>query len=222
MENITPEEHARNVQYLLRDLYAADNRTSEQKELNLRFYIYSYCIAKVHNRFTAKIPGFEGSYYDFFLAEGEGKAGKIGKDVFNTENGEFAKTPAPSKVGGRDETWILNLLPELKNIPGWKLSTGTPATLELRQGQAWHLWSFVGEILEKLLECIIYVHQNLQLKYYQGLSREQKREKLAEMKHNLDLLDSAMQFLENLVRASPTFWRLVASISGLLGERRVS
>ncbi|KAG8939137.1 hypothetical protein FRC04_006952 [Tulasnella sp. 424] len=220
VENITPEEHARYVQYLLRDLYAVDNRTSEQKELNLRFYIYSYCIAKVHNRFTAKIPGFEGSYHDFFLADGEGKVGKIGKDVFNTENGEFAKTPAPSKVGGRDETWILNLLPELKNIPGWRLSTGTPATLELRQGQAWHLWSFVGGILEKLLECIIYVHQNLQLKYYQGLLREQKREKLAEMKHNLDLLDSAMQFLENLVRASPTFWRLVASISGLLGERR--
>lgn len=225
MDNISLEEHARNLQYLLRDLYSTNERTPVQKDTShLRSYIYGFCIAKVHSRFTVKISGFEGSYYrDFFLADEEGKIGEIGTDEFNKGDKVSSHPPAPSEVGGRDETWILPFLPTPKDVPGFrgKLSTGTPAVLDFEEGQGWYLWSFVGDVLRGLFKCVDHVNQNLRQKC-QGLSPEKMRERLNGMKNNLEMLDAMMDFLDSLVRASPTFWRLIASMSDLLDKRRVS
>ncbi|KAG8955210.1 hypothetical protein FRC04_009668 [Tulasnella sp. 424] len=222
VDNNSLEEHARNLQHLLRELYSTDERTPVQKGTShLRLYIYGFCIAKVHSRFTAKIPGFEGSYRDFFLVDKEGKIGEIGQDDFNGGGKVSFNTPAPFGVRGRDEAWILPFLPTPNDVPGfrWKLSTGTPAVLDLQEDQGWYLWSFVGDVLRGLFKCIDYDNQN-QRQRCQGLSSEQQRKRVDEMKDNLQMLDAMMDFLDSLVRASPTFWRLMAGMSDLLDKRR--
>ncbi|KIO31445.1 hypothetical protein M407DRAFT_19585 [Tulasnella calospora MUT 4182] len=127
------EEHARNMQYLLRDLYTdADGVLGPKDTTHLRFYVYCYCIAKVHSRFTAKILGFKGPYPDFILPDNRGEVGRSAKDNFG--RGEaITKILAPSKVERKDKTWLVKCLTNLEDIPksDWQLSEDIPAVVKL-------------------------------------------------------------------------------------------
>ncbi|KAG8945293.1 hypothetical protein FRC04_001070 [Tulasnella sp. 424] len=204
IEHISPEDHAHNLETLLEQLYSQEPEPKHTDKI--RRYLYCFCIAKLQHRLMMPYPGRgETRFLDLFLSNPELPLDDITKDEF-TKRGPLPG--APPGLENVSEDWLCVRLNGALNTNLFQLSDKQHLTLT--DNQPWGLWVWFRERLKGTRKAIIDAKR---------LLAGGKTGDVEELRKNISTIIGGLELTDLLLRKSPSFWRLLASLDTLFYQR---